>query len=64
MYYLYVLLRVERSLIFYECFFVLNAIMKTMFPPSYHHNDFVATVHLGTGRKLCPSALVATKPLW
>ena len=47
MYYLYVLLRVETSLIFYECFFVLNAIMKTMCPPSYHHNGFVATHALG-----------------
>ena len=25
----------------------IYAIMKTMFPPGYHHNDFVATHTLG-----------------
>ena len=26
----------------------IYAIMKAMCPPGYHHNGFVATVHLGT----------------
>ena len=41
------------------------AIMKTMFPPDYHNNDFVTTHTLGHMMYImCPSACVATKPLW
>ena len=38
--------------------------MKTMCPPGYHHNGFVATHALGYMMYGCPSACVATKPLW
>ena len=32
--------------------------MKTKYPPGYHHYDFVEPYIM------CPSAYVATKPLW
>ena len=46
-----------------------------MCPPGYHRNGFVAThalgdmmygqtVRLGKPYTMCPSACVATKPLW
>ena len=38
----------------------LYAIMKTMCPLGYYHNDFVATHALGHN----PSAWVPTRPLW
>ena len=40
-------------------------IIKTICTPGYHHNGFVATHALGhTMYIMCPSACVATKPLW
>ena len=50
----------------------IYAIIKTMCPPSYQHNGFVAThalghmihVHYAQPYITCPSASVATKPLW
>ena len=47
----------------YICMYVcIYVIMKTMCPPGYHHNGFVATHALG--HMMYPSARVATKPLW
>ena len=45
----------------------IDGIMKTMYPPGYHYNSFVATHALGHmmfGFITCPSVWVATKPLW
>ena len=39
--------------------------MKTMCPPGYHHNGFVATHAVGHMMyMMSSSAWVATKPLW
>ena len=44
----------EYILLSNNIYIYIYVIMKTMCPPNYHHNGFVA---------LCPSAWVATKPL-
>ena len=46
----------------------IYVIMKTMCPPSYHHNGLMASHALGHMMYepyiMCPSASVAIKPLW
>ena len=37
-----------------------HVIMKTMCPPSYHHNGFVATHALGQLMRQCGNGFVAT----
>ena len=38
----------RMSIIYIYIYIYIYAIMKAMCPPGYHHNGFVATVHLGT----------------
>ena len=45
----------------------IYVIMKTMCPPGYHHNGFVAThalEHMMYGTSCAQVDEVATKPLW